>query len=262
MARSPYARFFKAEMAPLAAPIREALATGPVAHELMPPLDQIASLETREAWPVENGYAICPDGSVRVFVKTPMPGVSPDMWDWWFAWHGSEAARYKLWHPRAHVWVGWEDGRSDLNHYVGRISHVVEYIGSTRLGLTIRFVPPTSLGFTTDGSASGHHQTFICARGGLAGTPVETGWLIHQVYAVPGGSEMRSRFYLGGQHVGARRQGNLFGETIAAIGRRFARLPPAQAPDLLVHCAQEMSHLAAILPDLFATFANQDLKRQ
>ena len=259
MGTSPYARFFKSEMAPLAGPIIEALGVGAVAHELMLPLDQISSLDRPDYWPVENGFAICPDGSVRVFVHTPMPGVSPEMWDWWFAWHGSEANRYKLWHPRAHVWVGWEDGRSDLDHYIGRISNVVEYVGSTRLDLTIRFVPPPSLGIPPSSFGPGKNQTFICARGGLAGTPVETGWLIHQVRAVPGGSEMRSRFYLGGQHVQARRKGSLLGETIAAAARRFARLPPAQAPDLLVHCAQEMSHLATILPELYATLGHKGL---
>jgi hypothetical protein len=44
----------------------------------------------------------------------------------------------------------------------------------------------------------------------------------------------------------------------AVLGRaasRLAPLPPAQAADLLVHCAQEMSHLATILPDLHAAFS-------
>jgi hypothetical protein len=44
-----------------------------------------------------------------LFVLTQMPKVTPAMWDWWFAWHGSEAQRYKLWHPRAHISSKWAD---------------------------------------------------------------------------------------------------------------------------------------------------------
>ncbi len=38
------------------------------------------------------------------------------------------------------------------------------------------------------------------------------------------------------------------GAVLGLAASRLAPLPPAQAADLLVHCAQEMSHLATILP--------------
>ena len=183
-----------------------------------------------------------------------MPGVTPAMWNWWFAWHGSHAQRYKLWHPRAHVHVAWEDGRSDLDHYVGRLSKVVEYVGAARLNLTIRFVPPSSLGLDESLLAQ-RGETAICARGGLAGTPMETGWLIHHVRPVPGGSEMRSRFWIGGANVRPRAMTGPVGALIGRAASRLAPLPIRQAADLLVHCAQEMNHLAAILPQLHETFA-------
>lgn len=254
LARSPTARFFRPDMAPLSAPVREALATGPVAHELLPPIARAGDLLDAGDWPVETGYTLAPDGSARVFVKSPMPGVTPAMWDWWFAWHGSRAERYKLWHPRAHVHVAWSDGRDDLTHYVGRTSNVVEYVGAGRMGLTIRFVPPASLGLdearlARDGAVA------ICARGGIAGTPVETGWLIHHVRPVPGGAEMRSRFWLGGENVRPRGMPGPVGAVLGRAASRLAPLPSSQAADLLVHCAQEMSHLATILPDLHAAFS-------
>jgi hypothetical protein len=92
------------------------------------------------------------------------------MWDWWFAWHGSEAQRYKLWHPRAHMHAVWADGRSDLNHYVGRTSHVVEYVGNQRLNLAIHFVPTSSLGLD-EARLKREGEVAICARGAMAGTP-------------------------------------------------------------------------------------------
>ena len=101
--------------------------------------------------PTENGFGLGPDGSIRVAVRTRMPGVSPAMWDWWFGWHGSDSRRYKLWHPRAHLYAEWADGpdgdRRGRERYVGRTSFVDEYIGSTLARAAIRFVPPAELGF-------------------------------------------------------------------------------------------------------------------
>lgn len=253
LAVSPCAPFFRPAMAPLSAEVREALAVGPVAAALMPPVQRARDLLAPGYQAVETGYTTCPDRSGRVAVLTPMPGVTPAMWDWWFAWHGSHAERYKLWHPRAHVHVAWSDGRDDLDHYVGRTSNVVEYVGAGRMSLTIRFVPPSSLGLDETRLATAG-ETAICARGSLAGTPMETGWLIHHVRPAPGGAEMRSRFWLGGNNVRPR---GLEGPLGRALGRTAARLAPiaaVQAADLLVHCAQEMAHLAAILPDIHATF--------
>lgn len=257
LATSPYARFFKPDLAPLPEHVKEALSTGAQAHELLPPVDTAKTLEAPGYWPVETGFTITPDRAVRVFVLTQMPGVTPAMWDWWFAWHGSEAQRYKLWHPRAHVHVAWEDGRSDLTSYVGRLSKVVEYVGPTRLNLTIRFVPPATLGLDEKALAA-RGEVAICARGGLAGNPMETGWLIHHVRPVPGGSEMRSRFWLAGDNVRPR---GISGPLGAMLGRAAARLAPfssTQAAELLVHCTQEMNHLAAILPALYAEFKTGD----
>jgi hypothetical protein len=219
----------------------------------MPPVARAADLVADGYWPVETGYSLSSDGSARVSVLTPMPGVTPAMWDWWFAWHGSHAQRYKLWHPHAHVHAVWSDGRSDLAHYVGRTSNVVEYVGATRLGLTIRFVAPSSLGLD-EARLAAAGATAICARGGIAGTPLETGWLIHHVRPVPGGAEMRSRFWLGGENVRPRGMPGPLGAAFGGAASRLAPLAPNQAHDLLVHCAQEMSHLATILPELHAAF--------
>ncbi len=253
MASSPYARFFKPDMAPLPEHVREAIAVGLQTEELLPPVSSARALQTPGYWPVENGVTISPDGAFRVFVRTDMPGVTPAMWDWWFAWHGSEAQRYKLWHPRAHMHVAWADGRSDLQHYVGRTSHVVEYVGNQRLQLAIRFVPPSSLGLD-EKRLKNDGEVAICARGGMLGTPMETGWLVHHVRPVPGGSEMRSRFWLAGANIRPRGMPGAMGALIGRVAAKFAPLTDNMAMELLVHCAQEMNHLAGILPDLFETF--------
>lgn len=256
LSASPYARFFNLHMGKLPEDVCEAVFTGPVAWELMPVIQCAPDLLNEGYWPIENGYSIGPDASARLAVLTHMPGVTPAMWDWWFAWHGSEAQRYKLWHPGAHVHVGWADGRSDLRHYVGRVSNVVEYIGSERLRLKIGFVAPASIGLD-ERKLAGRGEVAICARAAIAGLPLETGWLIHHVRPVVGGSEMRSRFWLGGENLRINGVHRTLGKPLERIAATLNRQKmAAQAPDLLVHCAQEMNHLAAILPELYATFEN------
>jgi hypothetical protein len=36
--------------------------------------------------------------------------------------------------------------------------------------------------------------------------------------------------------------------------QKVVRLPKKQLPNLLIHCAEEMQHLAAFLPQLYAEF--------
>jgi hypothetical protein len=251
MASSPYARFFKPDMAPLPEHVREAIAVGLQTEELLPPVSSARALQTPGYWPVENGVTISPDGAFRVFVRTDMPGVTPAMWDWWFAWHGGDPQRYKLWHPRAHMHAVWADGHSDLNHYVGRTSHVVEYVGNQRLNLVIRFVSPASLGLD-EARLKRDGEVAICARGSMAGTPMETGWLIHHVRPVAGGAEMRSRFWLAGNNIRPRGMPGPIGALFGKVAAKFAPLSVNMATELLVHCAQEMNHLAGILPELYA----------
>ena len=253
LAQSPYAAFFRDEMAPLPEHVKEALLTGGQAYELFPLVDHADELLEPGYWPLETGFGLGPDGSVQVFALTQMPKVTPAMWDWWFAWHGSEAQRYKLWHPRAHISSKWADGRSDLNHYIGRISQVVEYVGPELLSLTIRFVAPANMGLD-ENRLKRQGEVAICARGGIAGTPMETGWLIHHLRPTQNGCEMRSRFWLGGNNVRPRGMDNAIGKLLGRVAANFNPLKANQGADLLVHCAQEMNHLAGILPALYKKF--------
>lgn len=253
---SPYAPFYRPQMAKLPAHVKHALLNGAVAEELMPGVEFAAQLQNAGYMPVETGYALAADKSARVSILSHMPGVTPAMWDWWFAWHGSEAQRYKLWHPRAHVHVGWQDGQGDTGTYVGRTSQVVEYIGASRLNLNIRFVPPSSLGLNEQ-QLHEKGEVAICARGSIAGLPFETSWLIHHIRPVPGGSEMRSRFWLAGDNIQLRGKSGLGGKVLARIAAHLNPDIPRAAVDLVVHCAQEMNHLAAILPETYAKFCTE-----
>lgn len=255
----PFARFFRPELAPLAPHVSAALDRGGVPEVLLPGIEGAAANLFGDAPVLEDGFVLTTDGGIRVSIRTPMPGVTPAMVDWWFGWHGDAAAKYKLWHPQAHVHVAWRDtppaGARGRALYVGQTSIVDEYIGSDLVRGAIRFVPPETLGFTDPRLKDDSQATIVCARIGLGDAPIDIGYLAHHVRAVPGGSEMRSRFWMGGRHVAGR---NPAGTLAAAVARRVLSLTESDARALLVHCAQEMPHLASFLPELHAELGSPD----
>ncbi len=251
----PYAEFWNPRLAPLSETTREALARGPVAAPLLPPVSEAPRLLEAGYHDVEHGLALAEDGSLRVAVRIDMPGVSPGMIDWWFGWHSVEPQRYKLWHPQAHVHAAWKEadppGLRGRERYVGRTSFVEEYLGSTAGQYSIRFLRPAELGLSgpeVDDPAQG---TIVCARVGFTAVPLEAGYLLHHVRRTPIGSEMRCRFWLGGSNAGGRND-QLIGAAVARVGRLVKKPTLQDGANLLVHCTQEMTHLASFLPALFA----------
>jgi hypothetical protein len=253
-AGKPYAKHWRPAMDPLSDAAREAVARGALAAELFAPLEDARGMLGAREFAIENGYAVCDDGSARVAIRTPMPRVSPNMIDWWFGWHADEPQRYKLWHPRAHVHAEWrtpaaQDARGRAR-YVGRLSWVDEYVGGVLGRYAIEFVPPSSLGFDDAAFADESRATAICARVGFAELPLDFGWLVHHVRTTTDGAEMRSRFWMGGPHVRARKGGPLGALAVGAVGL-FVKPTANDASALLVHCAEEMAHLATFLPALY-----------
>lgn len=251
--RKPYARFWNPRMKALPLHAFEAICQGPVAPPMLPDLASSSSWLDAGYREVENGFTQLADGAVHVAVLTEMPNVTPDMIDWWFGWHSAEPQRYKLWHPQAHVHARWRQpdppGPTGRARYVGRTSLVDEYVGNTLSHVAIRFVLPTSLGFDEPRLAEGEATT-VCARIGFVDQPIEIGFLAHQVRRVAGGSEMRSRFWLGGQNGGLRTSARL-GDLASRVVRQFKRPDLSLGQELLAHCSKEMTHLASFLPELY-----------
>ncbi|MBW0019163.1 MAG: hypothetical protein JO236_16675 [Mycobacterium sp.] len=253
-ASTPFGKFFKPEMAPLATHVIEALQHGPQGGMALLAFDDAASVADDGYQQTENGYGILADGSLQVSVRTDMPGVTPQMWSWWFGWHGSDTRRYKLWHPRAHLFAAWKDGddagRRGAQRYVGRWSIISEYIGSTMLNAAIQFVAPETLGCPPDSADA----VSICARLGSGDAPVDAGWFIHHIRSTRGGTEMRSRFWMGGPHIAVRNAPSIASKAVRPLASRVLGTSEATARNLLAHCAQEMNHLAGFLPDLYEAF--------
>lgn len=80
-----YTKYYYEPLAPVPAEKRKILADGPI--------DPAGALDIRdrnrlfEPGYLENeiGYCVMPDGSAYLANLTAMPGVTPEMFDWWFA---------------------------------------------------------------------------------------------------------------------------------------------------------------------------------
>lgn len=248
----PYSKYYRESVVAPPGFVLEGLSKSPYPAGTITALTDVAQLANPDYLPIETGYSLETDGSICVAVLTNMPRVLPEMWEWWFGWHGCRADRYKLWHPKAHLDARWKDGLDDEN-YLNRTSHIEEYIGGSLEKAAIQFVAPATLGIQPVASAVVNPSVFICARVGFSQIPLDIGYLVHQIRTVEGGSEMRSRFWIGGQHIRLRGD-NLFFNSISKAIQRFKKISAHQAESLLTHCSEEMNHLAAFLPELYQEF--------
>ena len=266
----PYAKYFRTDTLPIQDHVREALIGGMAPTEYAYGIRDAARIMSRPGYhKMETGWVRVP-GGYMLAVLTDMPNVTAEMWDWWFGWHSTETARYKLWYPDAHQFTAIGEDRSadrtltDRQRYIDNVSYVDEYVGGTLQRLAIRFIDPTRLGF--DEPAPGN--TAICARVGLSQYPLAMGWLVHQVRPTEHGSEMRSRFFLDdpqlldlpARSVPGRGAPLLTGKAARKVGDSTLPhltgkvLGPTFGYDLAFHCAAEMNHLASFLPDLHEEF--------
>jgi hypothetical protein len=257
---TPYSKFYDENIIPVEPTVTEALSFSPYPSGQLPAINMVTSMLNTGYDATETGYTFEPDGSARIAALIKMPGVTPAMWQWWFGWHGSHSNRYKLWHPKAHVSARWKDGNKTDLTYVGRTSMIEEYIGGQLEKVSIQFVASEKLGIASRAPEKETQECFICARIGFTGFPLDFGWLVHQVRATENGSEMRSRFWIGGEHIQLRMKGRI-PALLSQLLQGTRTVQREQANNLLVHCVEEMTHLAAILPQLYSEFhLNDDRK--
>ena len=198
----------------------------------------------------DDGYLNCefglftnPDGGALMSNLTFMPGVTPDMFDWWFAWHGLDTMRYLLWDKDDHIYVqtqNVEQALDDSLSYRERFwntEHVLEeQLTPERPPIRTRlhFVHPTAIGFDAE-KFEAFNGTIVCTPGPAV--------MIHFLRPVEGGSELRTRFFMGYPMNP--------GEPI-----RFPDFPFFEEGNraMLMHNVKEFTHLAKILPELYNEF--------
>ena len=248
--KKSYGKYYDENIVELAPHVQYALEHAPFPAGALPPFSDVTYMENEGYTDMETGYCVEADGSIHTAILTQMPGVTPEMWDWWFGWHGSQDSRYKLWHPKSHVSAVWEDGGTDIA-YIGRNSVIEEYIVDEFTDGLIQFKSPTEFGFSFDAVKDPSKAVYICARVGHSKFPVDFGYIVHQVRAVEGGSEMRSRFWMGGKYVHVRREG-ILPDLASSFLQKQKLLPADFGRSIVIHCSEEMTHLAAFLPKLYS----------
>jgi phloretin hydrolase len=209
------------------------------------------------ALPGECGWCVLPDGCGYVAMRTPMPGVTAAMVDWWFDWHPRDPVRYRIWHPLAHEHNSIEPAAvPGEKPYWGTVHHPVEDIGTGTVHARIAFQRPDALGF----SGSALQQPGVAAIvGGLVGDDrrrVQHTKMVHVFLDSNGGLVLRSRFWLGAA-LRPYAPAPLAGLLARVLGRPAVRrrlLPPGAPPALARHCAEEYANLAALLPELYREF--------
>lgn len=252
----PYAKYWRPAMGPLQSHVTEALLHGEEAGALGFALHEAEQLLLPGYLALENGFTTLPDGKIFVAVRTDMPRATGAMFEWWMGWHYMEHQRYKLWHPRAHIANGTNEMQgdnpllSDREKYM-TTHYVTEYVGDRREDLTITFSEPASLFADKSRWAANDITAMLYARVGLQRAPVTIGHLLHQIRTTPGGSEMRSRFWLGKPQLDALGSRNPINRLLGSnfVSTRLAGSHLGR--DMLVHCGMEMHHLAQFLPDLY-----------
>ncbi len=207
----------------------------------------------------ENGYCVMPDGSGCVALCHPMKGATPEMIDWWFAWHGLEDLRYKLWYPEMHVSARLDPDerakvldpkRSLPQKFQGLTHHVVEDIGGGVFNaVDISFLTPEEFGFDMDRYKPPFVEALaaanVMARGvddpkDGPGLPVA---FVHLVRKTDEGIEVRNRFWVGYQIVDKK--------PVLMLPPGM-RIPEEAVQGLFLHDVQEFANLGSILPQLYA----------
>jgi len=195
---------------------------------------------------MELGYCNLPDGTGVLANITQMPGVTPEMFDWWFAWHGVAPMRYKIWNPQQHYSCQTRNMDKALDksltmkeRYWDTVHDVYEDVGNGPQPVVINFRNPVDVGFDPE-KLKDFKGTIVCA-----GNEKSPTIMVHFIRPVEGGCELRSRFWIGYSAIG--------GKPVKTLPPGV-KLPLAPVKALLTHNIKEFTRLAAILPRLYEEF--------
>ena len=202
--------------------------------------------------PIEVGFCNLPNGCAMLANLTPMPGVTPEMFDFWFAWHGVEAMRYKIWNHDDHYFVQTQNMEKALDkslslkeRYWDTVHHVEEDCNMGKQTIFINFRNPADIGFDPE-KLKNFDGTVVCA-----GNEQSPTIMVHCIRRVPGGCELRSRFFMGYNVVNGKPH-KMLPEGVT--------MPLAPVQALLKHNIKEFTNLAAILPEVYNEFIDDFTK--
>ncbi len=254
----PYSKYF---YRPPAAPDPACLAamSEPIDTANATTLTHLNNLLNSGDLPRESGWCQMPDGTGYIANRLPMPGVTVEMMEWWFAWFALEDLRYKLWYSPQHfaISISDKDRTTALDESLPmskrrlRTEYVIENTnGPCDEKIAISFMDAEMFGFDMSRFHPPNAGAAICANGasklldpppGLPKFEIPA-CLVHFVREVPGGVELRTRFWMG-WHVVNKKPYKLLPEG--------AQIPEIAIKGLAIHNVCEFSNLASFLPQLY-----------
>ena len=203
--------------------------------------------------PGEFGWWSLEDGTAMIANQTFFPGVTGEMFDWWFAWHPIDRLRYACWDPEDHFDVDLKDRDKALDmslsmreRHWGSTHYVWEDAGFGGIDLLeINFKRPGDLGYDESKIDTEACNALVCAnclsygRDDMPDVPVV---MTHFLRPVEGGSQLRSRFWFGWQIIDGKPD-KMIPDGVSI---------PVEAPKaLLRHNVIEFTNLTALLPDIY-----------
>jgi hypothetical protein len=247
----PYSKYYHKELAEIPAADLSKVNAGPVDPAKVTPIGNRNDLLKPGYLEVETGYTVMPDGSGFAATLVEMPGVTPDMLDWWFNWHPLEGLRYALWCPVAHTDISVKSPAQHLDssgvplreRNYGSTHYPVEGFNmASSQKMWIEFFSPRDfgldMGMFKEPEISRAYYANVVAD--LLKTPFNV--FFHAIREVEGGVEYRSRYWLGY----TMKKG-------APV--RVKRPLPYKMSDLArnncLHSLIEYNNLASFLPQLY-----------
>ncbi len=220
------------------------------------PLEQVLRVEDRNRLfepgylPGETGWAVLPDGTGYISNLVPMPGVTAEMFDWWFAWHGLGELRYTIWDPEEHYSAlscqqvqGRHPALSLKEKYWDTTHLIVEDLGGGPDELFANFRRPGDMGFDETLIGTPACATIVTSNVGIRDPRHPSAELMcHFVRETADGIELRSRFWLGWSIINGKPVKMLPDGEVT---------PDFKARGLLAHNMKEFQNLAELLPLIY-----------
>ncbi|MCD7866567.1 MAG: phloretin hydrolase [Clostridiales bacterium] len=204
--------------------------------------------------PDEKGIFPTADGGKLVANNTQFPGVTGEMMQWWFAWHGLDPLRYAIWDPYDHYGldISYEDRAKLLDPTLSLrekccdIQHVVKeslVMGDAPATLFLDFKKPEDMGYDALKIGTDACSFFVVANVGIESpmgrVPIV---MTHMTRDTEYGCELRSRFWMGYNIINGEAKYLMPG------GMEF---PIEMAHQLLGHNFNEFTNLSEILASVY-----------
>lgn len=246
-----YAKYYNYEMTSIPTEKLEILAKGPISSDKALKIENRNELLKPGELPCETGYCSMDDGTGFIANRTLLEGVTTEMFEWWFAWHALEDLRYRIWDPEDHFYARTQNREKALDASIpmrertwGTKHLVLEDVGGGPSEILLEFERPDTMGYDLSVIGSEVCSSMMCANGhGVVPGKGPAAVMTHMIREVPGGVELRSRFWIGYQIIEGR--------PVKVVPEGIT-VPEEVIKGLFAHNLKEFTQLAHILPKVYA----------